>query len=188
MKKNVILSMLIVSLVFLVTGCGKAGNDGDENYGQQIIDAFNKAPIGVTMKVAPADIVTKAVENNHFVIIFKNPDIIFDTKVYEAFSMGDQIKAMKIPILVEEMSYLYEPKEKFLKMIEMKGLNFTWDASKLVVPGNTNELKGFPEMNMKMTVGKMTSENYNLSAIMDSKNENIMDLIGQLMTDNRENV
>ncbi|MCP4158156.1 MAG: hypothetical protein GY757_61220 [bacterium] len=188
MKKNVILSMLIVSLVFLVTGCGKAGNDGDENYGQQIVDAFNKAPIGVTIKVAPADIVTNAVENNRYVITFKNPDIIFDTKVYEAFSMGDQIKAMKIPIPVKELTYLYGPKEKFLKMIEMKGMDFTWDASKLMVPGNKSELKGFPQMNLKMTVGKMTSENYNISAIMNSKHKNIMEFIGQLMKDNRENV
>jgi hypothetical protein len=188
MKKNIhftILMMGILSLAMIVSFCGKGREQAGIDTANQLIAAFNKSPLGVQMKVEPENILVKSEGNNRFHITFKKPSMTFDTSIYKTFTFGEHIKEKKIPFTAEEISYIYGPKEKYLEAVSMKGMTFKWDWADMIKESKTTgETPPAFRMNLEMSLGNVTFKNFNISAILEPKTKDYMEMMALILKDN----
>jgi hypothetical protein len=188
MKKNIyftILMMGILSLALIVSYCGKDNAQAGIDAANQLIAAFNQSPLGLQMTVEPGNILAKSEGNNRFHITFKNPSMTFDTSIYKTFTFGEHIKEKKIPFTAEEVSYIYGPKEKYLEAVSMKGMKFKWDWAELIKESKTmGETPPAFRMNLEMVLGNVTFKNFNISAILEPKTKDYMDIMAVIIKDN----
>lgn len=187
MKKNIYFTILIMgifSLALIVSFCGKSDEQAGINAANQLIAAFNKSPLGIQMKVEPGNILVKSAANNRFHITFKKPAMTFDTSIYKSFVFGENIKEKKIPFQVEEMSYIYGPEERYLEAASVKGMAFKWDWAEMMKKSETTG-KTPPafRMSLEMSLGNLTFKNYNISAMLDPKTKDFMEVVALLIKD-----
>ena len=188
MKKNIyftIFIMGILSLGLTLSFCGKRDEQAGIDAANQLVAAFNKSPLGIQMKVEPGNILVKSAANNRFHITFKKPSTTFDTSIYKSFVFGKNIKEKKIPFHAEEMSYIYGPKEKYLEAASVKGMTFKWDWAEMMKKSEiTGETPPAFKMNLEMSLGNLTFKNYNISAILEPKTKDFMEMVALLIKDN----
>ena len=186
---TILLIMGIVSLFLITANCGKSEQKTDNkaamDAANQVLEALNKIPFGVTTTVDPANISAEA-KGDRFLVTFKNPAVTFDTSAYKSFSFGDQFKEMKIPMSFEELTYLYGPKDNYLEIVSATGFTFEMDMSKMIkLPEGTEELPADFTMKLKMEMGKMTFKGYNISAMLKYQGQDLLELLALFLKDNQ---
>jgi|GEM_PF-1175331 len=188
MKKNIYFTILmigILSLTLIVCFCGKDHDQDDIDAANQLIAAFNQSPLGFQMKVEPENIVVKPKGNNRFHITFKKPAMTFDTSIYKTFAFGENIKEKKIPFTADEISYIFGPKEKYLEAVSMKGMTFKWDWAEMIKESKTmGETPPAFRMNLEMSLGNVTFKNFNISAILEPKTKDYLEMMALIIKDN----
>jgi hypothetical protein len=177
--------MGILSLFLVAGNCGKSDDKAAMDAANQLLEALNKIPVGVTTTVEPANISAEA-KGDRFLVTYKNPAVTFDTSAYKSFNFGDQFKEMKIPMAFEELTYLYGPKDNYLEMVSATGFVFDIDMSKIIkLPEGTEELPADFTMKLKMDIGKMSFKGYNISAMLNYQGQDLLELLALFLKDNQ---
>jgi len=171
----------MLSLVFF-NGCGeKEQTTGDFTAKQagELLEQISKNPLGVKFEADPADITVEAA-NNQYVLTLKNPVLSVDLSVFKELipgPEGEKLQGMRIPMNMKEMILVYNPGEKFLAIQSLSGFNFKWTFK-----------EAGQEMSFDMTTEFMSFEKYDISAFLDTKQMDMMDMLIRFMGDNSSNV
>lgn len=175
----------ILSLFLIFSNCGNDDKKEGIEAAKQLLETFNKIPFGMTMEVDPADISTQK-SDGRFLITYKNPAISFDTSAFKSFSFSEQIKEAKIPVSFEELTYLYGPGEKYLEFVSAKGFKVSFDMKEIIkFPEGKEEEAENLSMKLDMSMGKMTFKGYNVSAILNYQGQDLLELAGMVIEDNK---
>ena len=177
MKQKIFLSILITGLFVFIYACKSADSGEGSDEAQQLLKAINKAQLGVTTKVETKNIITKP-SGDRFLITFKNPVFKISDTAYKGTTLFKKMKGTEFKFKVGEMTYLFGPKEKYLELVSMKKWMITIDIS------NTFQENRRPvEMKITISAEDVEYKNYNVSALLEPKARNFMELAFDYLKD-----
>ncbi|MBD3179233.1 MAG: hypothetical protein GF417_06360 [Candidatus Latescibacteria bacterium] len=171
---------LILSVAVMAGGCGKE----DGTAGPQLLEALNQNPFGLEYRVDGNNISSTGEKGGHRVI-FEDAELIFDTAILKETALGENIKEQKVPIAIDEIAFLYKPKEDYLECLYMKGMHFKWDLADMVKLPDSTMKEGAPEMDLDFRAGKMQFTDYNLSPMLTYKGDDIWEFAEKFMEHNQ---
>lgn len=170
MKKHDLIRLAILGLVVLViltANCAKSPEQLKKEVLTQLIDYLNYRMPGSRFEIDPATAVVQPIGNNRYRITLKNTTFITDlTAVADMFSKhlpDDDAPYMgRDEAQIEELLLIFGPKEKYLDLLSIKGLNFEGGFRER--RGNKSLLPGGLEWDkVRITMGKITFQDRDTS-------------------------
>ncbi|UCH95947.1 MAG: hypothetical protein JSV88_03630 [Candidatus Aminicenantes bacterium] len=188
MKRNFFLKLTMLSvplaLFLLISNCEKLQKTGDADMeiAKKLVQTLNELP-GLTFEVETTNMTTEPSGKGRYLIILKDPAIAVDIS---GLNIGLPVKDTKIPVKTKEVVFQYGPKEKYLALVSSKDISFDWDFSgSMEIPGKAKEKPGLPAAALKLSMEEVTFKNYDISPLLDTKTNDLMELAVQLLGKNQ---
>ncbi|MCK4761706.1 MAG: hypothetical protein KAW12_05855 [Candidatus Aminicenantes bacterium] len=183
-EKTFLIPTVLVSLVLFLAYCG----DSTKNeIAKQLLELINKNP-SVEMKAKPKDAIVKTAENNRYLVTFKNSS--FTTDFLAILKILPQSTFLLKPfppvenVQAEELVFLFEPENKYLCLLSLKGINFEWDWSKIQ---KKNVKTGMSGVNtVRVSVENAAFENWKISPQFSSEKKDAKITLDDLLQKHRQ--
>ena len=179
-----VLPIICLTILLAFPNCGKPVKTPAQkaDIAQELIEKLNHIPLGITFQVEPANVSVEPAAQDRYLVTFKNSSTLIDTSIFKQLNTGLQLKTGKIPVKTEEIVYKYGPEEKYLEIVSLKGMSVEWDISKVLIVPDANKAKPLPsEMTVWFSIGSAEFQNYNVSPLLDTKAQNLLELLGAMM-------
>lgn len=167
-----ILVLLAVSFVLVFSGCGGKKTEVGIDDAVELLKKMSQTPLGLTYKADPANIKIDATAKGS-IITLSEPEITFDTAIYEKMGMPGLVKTEIIPIKAKQLVLLYDPAKRYLGFLSIK--EFAFD---MIYPREKeNEI-------IRMSAQEMSFEGYNISPLLNDKAEDAVEILVELLEKN----
>jgi hypothetical protein len=178
---------LVILFLFLIN-CEHRGDKSANNIAEQLVEYLKEQmPKGFKFETKLGNSLVKPTENNRYLVTLKNSVFTADTaailkyflRSFDLFLRDDLPVELDI-ITIEEMLFLYDPKEKYVGLESLKGLCVDRDLSKLVKKTNNDnklaEVLKWLQINwstkrIRFYLGTMNFENWDISKLLKSIKE-----------------
>jgi len=173
MKRNANVRLVLLGLLalgFSMIIYGKPAKDSDHQVAEQLLTEFNRIiPLGSQIETKLGNSIVEPIGNGHYWVTLKNLSLTSDIFWFVVFlfkNVPENFLPDVGPIQVEEMIFLFTPKEKDIHLMATKGLVFDLNYPDLV------KKKGFPKF-QDFTVKKV----HCYIGYLPQKNKNLKELI-----------
>jgi hypothetical protein len=183
MKRHFFLSASILSVSFallLIPNCEKTRETvkTDMEIAAELVQTLDDVP-GLSITSKPGNMLVEPSEKNRYLITLKDPAIGLDIS---KFNLGIPIKNAKIPIKIKEIVFKYDPGEKYLELVSIRGLLLEWDLARFLSTAlQAKDKQGLQDMTIKISIGKAAFKNHDISPLLDTKTKDLLELVGEFL-------
>lgn len=187
MKKKIVLIGLATFIIFLLSACSKSPRELSTDEVQGFLQKISDSPFGLEIKAVSANITSEPAKKGRYRIFLKNPDFSFSTEVYKHFNIPFPV--FKLPVEMEELVFIYGPTEEYCEILSATGVNFSLNlkefVQKLELEEEKKDIEKIPEMDFSFNIGNITFKNYNLSPMLDTTNQDFIEVLAKMLASNQ---
>ena len=187
MKKKIVLIGLVTFIIFLLSACSKSPRELSTDEVQGFLQKISDSPFGLEIKAVSANITSEPAKKGRYRVFLKNPDFSFSTEVYKHLNLPFPV--FKLPVEIEELVFIYGPTEKYCEILSATGVNLSLNmkefVQKLELEEKKKDIEEIPEMNLFFDIGNITFKNYNLSSMLDTTNQDFIEVLAKMLATNQ---
>jgi len=187
MKRKIVLIGLAFFIFFSLSACSKYPRELSTDEVQGFLQKISDSPFGLDIKVDNANITSELAKKGRYRVFLKNPDFSFSTEVYKHLNIPFPV--FKLPVEMEEMVFIYGPSEEYCEILSATGVNFSLNmkefVQKMELEEEKKDIEKIPEMDLSFNIGNISFKNYNLSPMLDTTNQDFIEVLAKLLATNQ---